>query len=138
MLKLLENSESEELQDLLYEKVGELFSCCQSDDEVTTAYRKISSQSRPVLFLNISSQDVLPQLQPAPAERVSEGGQGRHLRWDHWSLLLDSRAESGALAGLQAGPPLWEDCPRAGGGDRHHGHLRSQEVERRDGELHPD
>ena len=38
MLRLLENSESDELQDLLYEKVGELFSSPQTDDEVA-AYR---------------------------------------------------------------------------------------------------
>ena len=40
MLRLLENSDSEELQDLLYEKVGELFSSPQTDDEVA-AYRDV-------------------------------------------------------------------------------------------------
>ena len=40
MLRLLENSESDELQDLLYEKVGELFSSPQTDDEVA-AYRDV-------------------------------------------------------------------------------------------------
>ena len=40
MLRLIENSDSDQLQDLLYEKVGELFSSTQSDDQVT-AYRDV-------------------------------------------------------------------------------------------------
>ena len=38
MLRLLENSDAEQLQDLLYDKIGKLFSASQSDDAVT-AYR---------------------------------------------------------------------------------------------------
>ena len=136
MLRLLENSESDELQDLLYEKVGELFSSPQTDDEVA-AYRDVyHSRGVTLSLLTDCWQDVLPQLQPALPGGVSEGGEGRHLGRDDGSLHLDCRAESGPLAGLPASPPLWQDCPRAGGGGWPHGHLCSQEVERRDKALH--
>ena len=46
MLRLIENSDSDQLQDLLYEKVGELFSSTQSDDQVT-AYRDVIQRPGP-------------------------------------------------------------------------------------------
>lgn len=46
MLRLIENSDSDQLQDLLYEKVGELFSSTQSDDQVT-AYRDVIQRLGP-------------------------------------------------------------------------------------------
>ena len=53
MLKMLEDSDSEELQDVLYEKVGELFSCSQSDDE-TAAYRTyFLSTTQPQLSVSV-------------------------------------------------------------------------------------
>ena len=53
MLRLLENSDSEELQDLLYEKVGELFSSSQSDDEVAAYRTYFLSPSQPQLSVSV-------------------------------------------------------------------------------------
>ena len=53
MLRLLENFDSEELQDLLYEKVGELFSCSQSDDEVAAYKTYFLSSSQPQLSVSV-------------------------------------------------------------------------------------
>ena len=53
ILRLLENSDSEELQDLLYEKIGELLSCSQSDDEVAAYKTYFLSSSQPQLSVSV-------------------------------------------------------------------------------------
>lgn len=53
MLRLIENSDSDQLQDLLYDKVGELFSSTQSDDEVTAYRTYFLSSSQPGLGVSV-------------------------------------------------------------------------------------
>jgi len=101
MLRLLENSDAEQLQELLYEKVGKLYSSSQSDDDVA-AYR--------TYFLSASQPDLTVSVRESRA--VISGGTTGLSTWTAGQSLagwLDSRPhllsgntilELGAGAGL--------------------------------------
>ena len=83
MLRLLENSESEELQDLLYSKVGELISSSEADGEAAAYKTYFLSPSQPQLSVSVREARAVIS---AGTTGLSSWTAGRSL-----ALWLDSR-----------------------------------------------